>query len=282
MQADPATQSQTLTRWFEADPAVLDANDPLVCVRDGGVAHVVLNRPAKRNPVSTRMWTAIALMMRMLDADPSVRLVVLRGAGPLAFSAGADISEFAETYSDPQRAAQYNLLVRDAQLAVQNLSKPTLAVVQGLCVGGGCGLALACDLRFAAQAARFGITPSKLGAAYSITDTRRLVTLVGTSRAKDILFSGRLLGAGEASAFGLVDRVIADADLETETAQYARMLLANSSESITTAKAFVNALSGLQPVPDDQLQQRFDASFESADFREGYQAFIEKRRPRFN
>jgi enoyl-CoA hydratase/carnithine racemase len=271
-----------LTRWFEPQPAALPADEPLVCVRDGAVAHVVLNQPGKRNAMGAVMWAAIAPLMAALDADASVRLVVFRGAGAETFSAGADISEFAQTFADAESAARYNAEVRRAQLGVERLSKPTLAVIHGACVGGGCGLALACDLRFASAQARFGIPASKLGVAYSLPDTRRLVALVGPSHAKDILFSGRLLDAAQAAAIGLVNRVVASDELEEAAADYSRLLLANSPQAIGTAKAVINSLSGVHAQAEELLEGRFTASFASADFREGYSAFMDKRSPKFD
>ncbi len=266
--------------WFGGAPLALP-DDPLACVLDGPVAHVVLNQPRRRNAMSARMWRALPPLVARLDADAAVRLVVLRGAGEAAFSGGADIAEFREVYADAARARAYNDEVRAAQLALERMAKPSIALIRGACVGGGCGLALACDLRFAAADARLGITPGRLGAAYSLPDTRRLVVLVGPSRAKDMLFSGRLLGAVEAAAIGLVDRVVAPVALDAAVADYARTLLANSSQSIRYAKRAINAVSGVHPVAEDALDAEFHASFTSADFREGFTAFCEKRPPRF-
>ncbi len=279
MKHDPNRFS--LVRWIDPGTTALPDGEDLSCVLDGPVVHVVLNRPAKHNAINAAMWERIGSLTAELDADPSVRLVVFRGAGDAAFSAGADISEFREIYADPERARRQNAVIRDAQLAVEGMAKPTLAVIQGACVGGGCGLALACDLRLAGARARFGITPSKLGLVYSLPDTRRLVALVGPSRAKDMLFSGRLLDAPEALAIGLVDRVLDEGTLETSAADYARALLANSSESIAAAKAMINSLSGVSSQPDERLEARFAASFSSADFAEGYAAFTQKRAPKF-
>ena len=272
----------TLARWLSGEPAALPVDTPLALVRDGAVAHVVLNQPARRNAISLAMWAGLAPLMADLEADDSVKLVVFRGAGTRAFSAGADISEFGVVYANVQSALEGNAVIRQAQLAVEGLAKPTLAVVHGVCVGGGCGLALSCDMRFVAAQSRLGITPGKLGAVYSIPDTRRLVALVGPSRAKDILFSGRLLDAQEALAIGLVDRVVDDAKLEQAAADYARVLLANSLQSISTAKAMVNSISGVRPVPEEELEADYAASFSSTDFREGFAAFMAKRPPRFD
>ncbi len=257
------------------------SSDALACVRDGAVAHIVLNRPSKRNAVTEAMWQRLGTLAHELDADDGVRVVIVRGAGLAAFCAGADILEFPQVYADAQRAAGYNTLVREGQLALERLSKPTIAMVRGACVGGGCGIALSCDLRFAADDARFGITPSRLGVAYSVPDTRRLAALVGPSRAKDILFSGRLLDATEAAAIGLVDRVVPAASLAGTVTAYAQVLLANARGSMRTAKAMVNAISGVHPQPDAVLEDLFTQSLSSDDFREGFNAFAQKRPPRF-
>jgi enoyl-CoA hydratase/carnithine racemase len=206
---------------------------------------------------------------------------VLRGAGTQAFSPGADIQEFSEVFRDTQSTRTYNAAVRAAQIALERSNKPTLAAIYGPCVGGGCGIALACDLRFAAEDARFGITPSKLGLAYSPPDMKRLVALVGPSRAKDIIYSGRLLGGPEAKDAGLVDFLAPAADLEATASRYAMELLANSQHSIRTAKAIIDSVAGIHVRPDDELHRIFEGTFQGHDFREGYAAFIAKRRPRF-
>ncbi len=258
-----------------------EGSEALACLRDGAVAHIVLNRPASRNAMTGAMWERLAPLARELDADDSVRVVVVRGAGTAAFCAGADILEFPQIYSDAQRTAGYNTLVREGQLALERLSKPTIALVRGACVGGGCGIALSCDLRFAANDARLGITPSRLGVAYSVPDTRRLTALVGPSRAKDILFSGRLMEATEAATMGLVDRVMPGGALDDAVAAYVRVLLANARGSMRTAKAMINSISGVHPQPDALLDGLFEQSFSSDDFREGFNAFAQKRPPRF-
>ena len=275
-----ADAPSVLKLWFSESAVPLPA-EALACVHDGPIAHVVLNRPAKRNAMTAQMWQEIPVLMRRLASNPGVKMVVFRGAGDEGFSAGADISEFREVFADEHRTRTYNANVRAAHIALEILEKPTLAVIHGACVGGGCGLALACDIRFSSEDARFGIPPSKLGTAYSPPDTRRLVALVGPSRAKDILFSGRLLDAAEAKTVGMVDHVVPKRRLEHAAADYARVLLVNSQQSIRIAKVMVNALSGIDPRPTDVLESLFEESFSSLDFREGFTAFCERRRPRF-
>ena len=175
--------------------------------RDGAVAELVLARPERQNAIGRATWRALAEHCLALDADPAVRVVVVRGEPP-SFSAGADIAEFAEVFADASAAHAYNELVQLALDRLERLGKPTIAQIGGSCIGGGCGLAVACDLRFAASDARFGITPAKLGLAYSLGDVRRLVNLIGPARAKDLLFSARLIDADEALRLGLIDRVV--------------------------------------------------------------------------
>lgn len=258
------------------------AEGALLLVRRGAIATVVLNRPERRNAVNQAMWRALPALMAAIEADPAVRVTILRGAGG-TFSAGADIAEFAEVYADAGAAERYNELVRAAQKAFRDLPRPTLALVEGACVGGGCGLALACDLRFAAADARFGITPAKLGLAYSLPDTLQLVEKVGAAAAKDLLFSARLIGAPEALAISLVDRVAAPDALEAEAQAYAENLAALSQTTIRTAKTMVNAASdALAEELAPRFKALFDAAFTGADFAEGRSAFLEKRPPNFS
>ena len=270
----------TLRLWHAGTTVTLP-DDPLACVQDGPIVHVVINRPAKRNAITLQIWRDMAAAMERLAADPAVKLLVLRGAGTQAFSPGADIQEFPEVFRDAESTRSFNAAVRSAQIALERLNKPTLAVVYGACVGGGCGVALACDLRFAAEDARFGITPSKLGLAYSPPDMKRLVALVGPSRAKDIIYSGRLLSGPEAKDAGLVDFLAPAAELEGAVFRYALELLSNSQHSIRAAKAIINSVAGIHARPDDDLDRIFEGTFQGHDFREGYAAFIAKRRPRF-
>lgn len=252
----------------------------LLEVRDD-IARATLNQPAKRNAMSRRMWEEFPALLARIEGDATVRVVIIQGAGG-AFSAGADISEFETVYADMASTAHYNQAVRMAQKGLRDLPRPVIAEIQGACVGGGCGLALACDLRFAAADARFGITPAKLGLAYSLSDTLQLVEKVGAAAAKDILFSGRLFGAAEAHAMGLVDRVCEAASLSAETLAYAEFLAANSSASITIAKAMINsAMDELAARLSPRFGPLAEAVLAGPDFREGRAAFRDKRPPVF-
>lgn len=258
-----------------------DGGTDITLTRDGGVARVVLNRPEVRNAMSLAMWRRLGDISAELSGDDGLRAVVITGAGSQAFSAGADIAEFAETYATPDIAAATNATIRASLAALAAIPAPVIAEVRGACFGGGVAIAMHADLRFAAQTARFAITPAKLGLAYSFGDTARLVSLVGPARAKDILFSGRTLSADDAVAIGLVDRSVPDADLETRVQEYLDVLSSVSGTSVRTAKAMIDAIAGGASEETAELRQLFASTFESDDFAEGYRAFLDKRRPEF-
>lgn len=246
-----------------------------------GLATLTIDRPAARNALTRACWQALPEVAARLAADPAVRAVLIRGAGERAFSGGADIAEFPAVYASAESARAYNDAVRAGQDAVARLPQPVVAAIFGACVGGGCGLALACDLRFAAEGARFGIPPARLGAAYSFADTKQLVELVGPARAKDILFSGRLLPAEEALAIGLCDRVLPPETLIASAEAYLREVAALSRVSVATSKRMVRAIQDGADAETPELRALLDAAFASADFAEGYAAFLAKRPPKF-
>jgi enoyl-CoA hydratase/carnithine racemase len=248
--------------------------------RHGHAAHMVLNRPEKRNALNEAMWRAIPALLAEAEADTSVRLLVVRGAGG-AFAAGADISEFEEVYATPERAADYSRAIAAALDGLAAFPKPTLAMIEGACVGGGCGLALACDVRFAAEGSRFGITPGKLGLVYTLNDTRRLVNAVGLPAAKDILFTGRLLAADEALRLGLINRLVSPETLAGEVEAYGKLIAAASPRSARVTKQLMALIEAGQSEDDDATRALFLEAFSSADFQEGYRAFLEKRAPKF-
>lgn len=244
----------------------------------GRRAEMVLNRPDKRNAITRAMWAAIPNLVAPLANDESVRLLVVRGEGG-SFAAGADIAEFPETFANGEVAARNQAAMRAAMAALEDFPKPTLAFIRGACVGGGCGLALACDLRLAAEDARLGITPAKLGLVYGVADTRRLVQAVGLSRAKDLLFSGRLIDAAEALRIGLVDRVAADPHAALDALE--ADMVAASGASARAQKAVFRLLREGAGDDDPAGLALFAGALDDDDFREGFAAFTEKRPPRF-
>lgn len=249
--------------------------------RKGRLAELVLDRPGKQNAIDARLWGALADAAEALAGDAEVRVVTLRGEPP-AFSAGGDIGEFATVFADAAAAQAYNDRVQRAMAAIEALPMPVVAAVAGNCIGGGCGLALACDLRFAASDARFAITPARLGLAYALGDLRRLTLLVGPARAKDLLFSARNLDANEALAIGLVDRVVATDELATAVAAYADRLLELSGNSQRLVKQLTRRVLAGQLEEDGPSRGLRDGAVSSSDFAEGLRAFLERRPPRFS
>ncbi|MEO0441927.1 MAG: enoyl-CoA hydratase-related protein, partial [Pseudomonadota bacterium] len=195
------------------------------------------------------------------------------------FSAGADISEFATGSTDPEWRARNQAAIGRVQHELAQAPKPTLAIIDGDCVGGGCGIALACDMRVAGPKARFGITPSKLGLVYPLHDTKLLVDLVGPSQAKRILFTGQLLSAQQALDIGLIT-ILAD-DPYAEAEAVAATMASVSSHSQTMSKSIIKRILDGQADDDAETSALFDAAFESDDFKEGVSAFMEKRKPEF-
>ncbi|MEV5570351.1 enoyl-CoA hydratase-related protein [Spirillospora sp. NPDC052269] len=239
-----------------------------------GVGTITIDRPAKRNAMSARMWRLLPLLLDDLAADPSVRVVVLTGAGG-DFCAGADISELA----DINRPDKSHLSVY-AEEALAAFPKPTMAAVEGFCVGGGCQLAAACDLRFAAEDARFGITPAKLGIVYPLSATTRLVRLVGPAAAKYLLYSADLVDAAHALRIGLLNEVVPSGTLHERVAAFTATLTGRSLLTQCATKEIVDGVVSDRPV-DDLVQSWLDEVAGGGDVTEGVAAFLERRPPRF-
>jgi enoyl-CoA hydratase/carnithine racemase len=249
--------------------------------REPPLAWVTLDRPERRNAVTAAMWAALPEIVRQLEADEAMRVVVLNGAGDAAFSAGADIREMEDNLGSPERMRAMQDAVQVAQSAWAGMDRPTIAMIRGACTGGGCGLALACDLRVATHDSVFAIPPARLGLVYSLVDTRRLVDLVGPAVAKEILFTGRRVGAVEALAFGLVNRIVDAAELEATTRALAADIATSAQSSVRAAKHIVNAIAAGAHAETPESRHLYDAAFGGEDFREGARAFLEKRAPRF-
>lgn len=232
-----------------------------------GVATVTITHPAKRNAMTAAMWRRLPELLAELAADPAVRVLVLTGDGD-TFCAGADISTLREPDDEQQ-----TLAVR-AEEALAAFPKPTLAAVRGYCVGGGCQLAAACDLRFAEEGTRFGITPAKLGIVYAASSTRRLVDLVGPATAKYLLFSGELIGTERALRTGLVDEVLPPGELDGRVAEFVRVLLSRSLLTQAAAKEFADGRPGRE-------EHWAKEALASGDRAEGVAAFLDRRAPRF-
>ncbi|MFH8366913.1 enoyl-CoA hydratase/isomerase family protein [Streptomyces sp. NPDC018031] len=236
----------------------------------GGVATVVIRNPAKRNAMTAGMWRELPVLLDRWAADPAVRAVVLTGAGD-TFCAGADIATLTGTDEDSKGLA---VAAEDALAA---FPKPTLAAIRGYCVGGGCQLAAACDLRFAEEGSRFGVTPARLGVVYSPSSTRRLVELVGPATTKYLLFSAELIDSERALRTGLVDEVLPAGALDGRVAEFTSVLASRSALTQAAAKEFAAG-----PAAADRVAHWAEQARGSDDEAEGVAAFLQRRPPRFS
>ena len=256
-------------------------SDHIVVERRDAVATVILNRPESHNAINVAMYGDLPDVVRSLDADPTVKVVVMRGAGTRSFASGADISEFEAERSDAVKAKAYNEKVAAAEHAIEELTKPSIAMIHGYCIGGGAGLALACDIRFADRAAKFAITPAKLGLVYSLESSKRMVDLVGPSRTKWILYSGQQIPADRAYELGLFDEVVDADDLEELTYGFADTVCSRAQFSVRAGKVMVDKVVAGQVRDDEATIDLRNSSFDTEDFTEGVQAFMAKRPPNF-
>jgi enoyl-CoA hydratase/carnithine racemase len=245
------------------------------------IGRVTLNRPDKRNALNCAMWMGLTHLAAQLSQDDRLRVILLAGAGHEAFSAGADIVEMRQSLAEPPKMQAMQQAVLDAQVAWERIPIPTIAMIRGACTGGGCGLALTCDLRIATPDAFFAIPPAKLGLAYSLADTKRLYDLVGPSRTKEILYTGRRIDATEALRLGMINQIVQPDELEPYTLALAAEIAGNAPNSVRAAKSVVSLISSGTDAETQDSKRYYDESFSSPEFLEGARAFIEKRSPKF-
>jgi enoyl-CoA hydratase len=250
--------------------------------RRNSLAVITLARPAVHNALDLEGWQRLAELFREISSDENLRVVVVRGAGERAFSAGADIREFPKRRIPADRAAVYNRSLADALSAVMRCPVPVLAMIRGLAVGGGCELAAACDLRIASDDARFGIPIARIGVTLGEVEARAVGRLIGSARLKDLLFTGRLLDAEEAFSIGLVDRVVPRHRVVEVTIEMAEAIAAAAPITVRAAKVAAD-LEGLPPTPEqaDELAALTAAAYDGDDLKEGIDAFLNGRPPRF-
>jgi len=249
--------------------------------RSGDIGFVIASNPTRMNAFSAGMWQAVPRLIADAEADEAIRVIVLRGAGTRAFSAGADISEF-ESARAGDAAAAYDALNDAAFRALSGCSKPIIAMIHGFCLGGGLAIALCADIRIADEAAEFAIPAAKLGLGYNARWVRPLLAAVPPARAKEMLFTGRRFKVAEALAMGLVNAVVPAAELEERTRSLAAEIAANAPLTVRAAKRTIDELTRNPGAPDlAALDAAVAACFTSEDYVEGRQAFMEKRKPRF-
>jgi len=258
------------------------AGGKLIVELDGPVGWIVFNNPDRRNAISTAVWEALPAAIDSLEADAAVRIVALRGAGDKAFVAGLDISEFDKALPTQNHVPQFEAMVSRASSRLRGCTKPTLAMVRGFCIGAGMQMIGDCDLCIAADDSKFALTAAKMGLGYPAGSLKHLCDLIGERHAKNILFSARTFSAEEAYAMGLVNMVVAAAELEGAARKYCELIAANAPLSIAGIKKAVAMLRRAATkdyiAEVEALNARCVAS---EDFAEGQKAFFEKRKPQF-
>lgn len=258
------------------------STERMIARKEGAVGWMLFNNPARHNAVSVDMWKAVPEIIDEFGRDDAIRVVVLAGAGGKAFISGADISEFEEKRASREAVLEYNAIADRANKAIIECAKPTLAMIQGYCVGGGLGVALCCDLRIASDHSRFAVPAAKLGLGYAYPGIKRLADVVGPAFAKEIFFTARQFDASEALQMGLVNRVRPAAELEDYVKNYAATIGANAPLTIAAVKICVGEYT---KDPDKRdlaaCQAAVDACYASQDYVEGRTAFMDKRKPAF-
>lgn len=249
---------------------------------ESGIGYLRFNRPAKHNAISFDMWCGMAEAIDAFASDDSVRVIVLSGEGGKAFSSGADISQFEKQRTSPDAVEVYNAALGAACQKLTNIPKPTIAKIQGYCIGGGLATALCCDLRIATSDSSFAIPAAKLGVGYSYDALANLTGCVGPACAKEILFTGRRFTAAEAYDMGLINRLVETDELDRFTSDYAETIGANAPLTIKACKRIIAEISKDPDQRDLQMcEQLVEDCFASNDYKEGRQAFVEKRKPAF-
>jgi enoyl-CoA hydratase len=254
----------------------------MIARKDGNIGWMIFNQPEKHNAVSYEMWLAVPKIMAAFEADPEVRVIVLAGAGERAFVSGADISEFESKRGAAEAVKAYDEAGEAANVALTGASKPTIAMIRGICIGGGLGIALTTDLRICSDNSVFAVPAARLGLGYRYPGIKRLVDVVGPAFAKEIFFTAGKFSAEDARIMGLINRVVPAAELEARVRALASTIGDNAPLTIKAAKMAINAA-----VADPDRQQMdavisaVKACFASSDYIEGRRAFMEKRKPVF-
>ena len=249
---------------------------------DGQVLHIRFNNPAKHNALSMDMWEAVPVLLEKAAKDDNVRVVVFSGEGEKAFVSGADISQFEDMRAAKEAVKKYEAVAESCLEGIYEFAKPTIACIRGYCIGGGVNVAIACDLRVAAETSTFSIPATRLGLGYRFSAMRNLTNLVGPGNAKDIFFTGRRFDAKEAQRMGLVNRIAPVEGLEALLAEYTTAIATGAPLTIKAGKRIIQEVLALDSEFDTEMCKRLILDcFESEDYIEGRRAFMEKRKPAF-
>ncbi len=244
------------------------------------VGYIILDNPSRLNAISLSMWEKIGILLKEYENNNNIRCVVLKGKGKKAFSAGADISEFNNNRSQSDTVLKYDNVSKNSLQILQRFSKPTIALIDGYCIGGGLATALSCDIRLASKKSTFAIPAAKLGLAYDYLGIKKLRDIVGPSRAKYIFFTARQFTSDEAMQMGIIEQIFNDSDFEEHTLKVLNAISDNAPLTIASAKLAIDA----DPQDSKMIQRcrEFEqVCFSSKDYEEGRLAFSEKRKPFF-
>ncbi len=249
-------------------------------ITDGPVARMVLDQPGKKNAINRGMWESLASHCDCIEANPAIKLLVLKGAGD-CFSGGADLNEMQAMLTAGESLAPNYSAVDKSLTRLRNLAIPSVAAIRGACMGGGCMIALTADFRIASDDSLFAITPAKLGLTITPEQINDLLALVGVSRAKELLYTGRKASAADALGWGLINEIVEPSNLDAQVDRWAEMLMANSQHSVRTFKRVIREMQKGDHGDDALCEQLYREGFEGEDFKEGAAAFLARRPPRF-
>ena len=258
------------------------ANGKMLAERDGGVGLITFNQPEKRNAMSIEMWLGLGEILDEFGADDTIKVVVLRGAGDKAFVSGADISQFAKHRNNADAQKEYDRVTGIGRQKFENFAKPTIARIQGFCMGGGLAIAMTTDLRIGTPDSQFGIPAARLSVAYAPSSVKRLIDLVGPAHARMILYTARRIGGAEAERIGLINQCVPIEELDKTVMEIAHSIAENAPLSVRASKLTIAEM-----LKDESqrnmaaIKEIGDICFNSADFKEGRTAFMEKRKPVF-
>lgn len=250
--------------------------------RNGSIATLVFNRADKKNSFSLAMFKQLGELLSELEKDPQVKLLILKGADETAFSSGADITEFMENRFSAQKAKDYNDATLESIEKLYRFPKPTIALIKTLAIGGGLELANSCDFRFASSGSKLGITAANIGIIYNLVSTKRLVNLIGPTKAKELLYTAKLITAKEGQEIGLIDYIYPMEEIEEKCIEFAGQIIRKSSVANNGIKQVIQAIIDGDDEETKEIEELILESFSSDDYKEGIQAFLEKRKPNFS
>jgi enoyl-CoA hydratase/carnithine racemase len=258
------------------------ANGQILAARDGGIGLITFNQPEKRNAMSMEMWLGLGEILTEYEADDTLSVVVLSGAGDKAFVSGADISQFAKHRNNADAQKEYDRITGIGRQKLHSFTKPIIAKIRGFCMGGGLAVAMATDLRIATPDSQFGIPAARLSIAYAPDSVRKLIDLVGPAHARMILYTARRIDGHEAERIGLINQCVPVEALDETVMSIARDIAQNAPLSVRASKLTIGEMLKDESQRDmDAVKAMMTTCFDSADFKEGRTAFMEKRKPVF-